>query len=229
MTPHVHKKITINTLQQGAAVHGALSMHFIVDAGLQQINPELLKLYTQAASGALLGHWFMDYSGMAQAGEFDPSTAKAAEEKIVFEEGAGGQEEPHVEAAGLCFPLLCHELTKGVMELLTMDYLSEYSEPELKAIYDKSESLVDEFWEVQAGSELWKRLLATLPTGTQISDVVHALSKLPPDELHILLSEVIRGLPVAKQRLKDIVEQGEQQEEPYQDTVQEDPEEEQPL
>ena len=57
MKQEVHKRITLNTLSQGAAVHAMLSIHHLASEELNQINPRLVTLYSQFAAGACLTYF----------------------------------------------------------------------------------------------------------------------------------------------------------------------------
>ncbi len=53
----VNKRLTLNTLSQGAAVHAMLSIHHLAAAELNQIDPQLVTLYSQFATGACLTYF----------------------------------------------------------------------------------------------------------------------------------------------------------------------------
>ena len=64
----VQKRLTLNTLSQGAAVHAMLSIHHLASAELNQIDPRLVTLYSQFAAGACL-----TYYGEGNGGGFQTS------------------------------------------------------------------------------------------------------------------------------------------------------------
>lgn len=53
----VNKRLTLNTLIQGAAMHGCLSAHHLVADSLRELDPELLTLYDELSNRMSLAYW----------------------------------------------------------------------------------------------------------------------------------------------------------------------------
>jgi len=101
------KRRFINSLIQGAAFKGG-HMYVLVSRELNEMDPRLLNLY--GVSQALMEHayWiFPDMEGMAGGGGGQMGQSEVDEET----------DPPTVKAKALTFPLLVHELVKGVYEI----------------------------------------------------------------------------------------------------------------
>jgi hypothetical protein len=67
---------------------------------------------------------------------------------------------PSVVAVGRTFVILCQELVKGSMELISLHGLKDLSEEDLKIVYAFADKRVDEPRYIQISSEIWRSLLA---------------------------------------------------------------------
>jgi hypothetical protein len=116
-----HKRNIINAIIQGAAKKG----HYIfqkpeVKARLDAINPSLYQSYL----GIMAINDFM-YFSMEQMIEMMSQTGQGVAGKVELgdndddeDEGGEGEEKPDtvIKAYGLIFPILCHEIIKGIEE-----------------------------------------------------------------------------------------------------------------
>lgn len=179
----VNKRITMNALTQGAAVHNMMSIHHMVSDRIEKIDPRLLQAYDKLTSGSEHMYWLMDIIGIAQ---MLPSMAVGSAKVEYSEDG-----QPTVVAKAICFPVLVQELVKGTMELLSHHGLSHMSKGQLKKVYKQSDRLEDEPWLIQVGPHLWRTFLKVVPKGTKLVDVVARLAKKDPKYVHDLLSDLI--------------------------------------
>ena len=212
---YINKRITLNTLTHGSAVHAMLTMHHLVDEAIREIDPRLLDLYSKTSSISHQTYWLIgipNMQGMRAAG----ST------RVEYGDGDGGDgEEPRIIAKAVVFPVLCQELSKGVAELLSHHGLQGHSEDELRHIYKHADVLNDEVFLVQVGPELWRRFLRVLPRGVNLANLYMLLAKLEPDELHNVVAAVVEEPERAKQILSELVS-GNSDEEPEHDFEPED-------
>lgn len=219
MTPElqeqVNKRITMNTMQQGASVHGMLTMHYLAEKEIQAMSPELIKLYSDIAGGAVQQYWHLDIPTIAamleqmlkQMGNLQGAgNIVGGREWVEFKEEG---QPPVVKAQALCFPFLCQELNKGVMELLTMDSLADLKEADLATVLETADRKWDEPWYILVGPELWRRFLKVIPNDVKLSDIVYAFAKKPPKEVHAILEHVIRNPQQAKPLLAALIQQEE--------------------
>jgi hypothetical protein len=146
------KRRFINSLIQGAAFKGG-HMYNLVRDEINDINPQLMNLY--AVTQALMEHayWiFPDMEGMAGSGggqmgqsEFDDQT-----------------DPPTVKARAVTFPLLVHELVKGVYEVFGTHGLPD-DPRQAEMVLGAEDSLPAEIWDSRLGPVFWEKFVATYP------------------------------------------------------------------
>jgi rubrerythrin len=180
----VNKRLTLNTMTQGSATHAMFTMHHLVDKAIQKIDPELLELYNKISAGSMHHYWLIDIPAIMA----NILQMKAGISSVEWAE----KQKPIVKTRAICFPVLCQELSKGVMELITSIGYSHH-DPETQHKIIKYADKVDfEPWQIQIGPELWRRFLKALPrTGYKLADVIYKLSLQEPDELHEIIELII--------------------------------------
>jgi hypothetical protein len=92
-----------------------------------------------------------------------------------------------VMAKSLIWPLVCHELIKGTAELVCLHGLNKMSPETLEAVTKVTDGIELEVWLMQAGSELWRRLLSLIPPAVELPRVLMEIALLPPDEVERLM------------------------------------------
>ena len=169
-----HKRNIINGIIQGAAKKG----HYIfqrpeIHEKLDEIDPSLYDYYLKVM--AINDYFYFKLEDMIQAmsqtgrgieGREDLKSKKR-QGKPEDEEGNEGQEpEPQPEhqiiARGLLFPILCHEVIKGIEEALGKFGYSQ--DPEMRqAVKQDVETLPNEAMSLRIGPELVDRIREFLP------------------------------------------------------------------
>lgn len=226
MTPRlkgeIDKRITMNTLTQGSAVNAMFSVHHMAAEGLARISPDLVDLYTRL-SGVSTGQYYsidmpsiIQMVGSLQESAVGWSHVEYRDQEEGAEEGVEGQmpeqmpepeqgqmpepeQTPVVMAQGVCFPVLCQEFFKGVMELLTMHGLpQDLSEQELATVYHNSDKIEYEPWQIMSGHELWRKFTQVLPDDIPLSNIVMQLSQQPPERVEAIIRAVIQNPQAAK-------------------------------
>ena len=96
-----------------------------------------------------------------------------------------------VVAKATNWQLLAKELVKGTAELICLHGLSQLSEDTYRRVLDVTDRLEFEPWMLQSGSELWRRLLASLPDDAVIARVLMDLARLPATDLESRIAAVI--------------------------------------
>ena len=96
-----------------------------------------------------------------------------------------------VVARAWIWPLLSHELVKGTVELICLHGLTHLSDEDCAQVLREADRLEFEPWMLQAGPELWRRLLALLPAGVPVPRVVMRMARLPPEGLERLVGAVL--------------------------------------
>jgi hypothetical protein len=211
------KRRMINSLIQGAAFKGG-HMYNLVRNEINQMNPQLMNLY--AVTQALMEHayWiFPDMEGMAGSGggqmgqsEFDPET-----------------DPPTVKARAVTFPLLVHELVKGVYEVFGTHGLPD-DPRQAEMVLNAEDSLPAEIWDSRLGPIFWEKFVATYPMELFDDDMKHIqhylfmrFSALSAEEFMRVAKMILKGDPKGQQFIQrmvdDIVRELKEQE--YKDAI----------
>ena len=211
------KRRMINSLIQGAAFKGG-HMYNLVRNEINQMNPQLMNLY--AVTQALMEHayWiFPDMEGMAGGGggqmgqsEFDPET-----------------DPPTVKARAVTFPLLVHELVKGVYEVFGTHGLPD-DPRQAEMVLNAEDSLPAEIWDSRLGPIFWEKFVATYPMELFDDDMKHIqhylfmrFSALSAEEFMRVAKMILKGDPKGQQFIQrmvdDIVRELKEQE--YKDAI----------
>ena len=111
--------------------------------------------------------------------------------------GWGGVQLRHgqfvVVAKSWFWPLLSHELTKGICELICLHGLCELSKKDYAAVVGYADHIEYEIPMLQAGAELWRRFLAVIPAGQQLPHALMHIARLEPEPLEQLMMNVIEA------------------------------------
>ena len=164
-----HKRNIINAIIQGAAKKG----HYIfqkpdIKARLDEIDPSLYRDYL----GIMAINDFL-YFSMEQMIEMMSQTGQGIAGKVELgnndeeedgEDGEEGQETPDtvIKAFGLIFPILCHEIIKGLEEAKGRHGLPK--DPEMaQRVMGQTDTLSNEPMQLRIGPEIVERIRFALP------------------------------------------------------------------
>ena len=163
-----HKRNIINAIIQGAAKKG----HYMfqkpdIKARLDEIDPSLYRDYL----GIMAINDFL-YFSMEQMIEMMSETGQGVAGKVELgdndEEGEGGGEEGEetpdtvIKAFGLIFPILCHEIIKGLEEAKGRHGLPK--DPEMaQKVMGQTDTLGNEPMQLRIGPEIVERIRFALP------------------------------------------------------------------
>ena len=162
-----HKRNIINAIIQGAAKKG----HYLfqkpnIKARLDAINPSLYRDYL----GIMAINDFM-YFSMEQMIEMMSQTGQGVAGKVELdnaddeeEGGEEGEEKPDTKimATGMIFPILCHEILKGLEEAKGRHGLPK--EPSLRQkVMGQVDTLANEPMQLRIGPEIVEKLRFALP------------------------------------------------------------------
>lgn len=194
----IDKRITMNSLIHGAAAHQMVTMHHLVKNEITTIDPNLMKMYDQIARASIYTHWLTDIAQVAEL------AGQGGEESIQWPEmEEGGEGAIIVNAKAVIFPLLVHELSKGVMEVLAAHGLPK--DPQLlKKVYKHADVLKDEFFHYLVGPEIWRRFIKIIKP-KDLSRVISTLATQSPGNIHKIIGEVIDNPEQAQQIVNDMM------------------------
>lgn len=195
------KRRFINSLIQGAAFKGG-HMYNMVRDEINDINPQLMNLY--AVTQALMEHayWiFPDMEGMAGGGGGQMGQSEVDEET----------DPPTVKARAVTFPLLVHELVKGVYEIFGTHGLPD--DPRQQEMILKSEdTLPSEIWDSRLGPIFWEKFVQTYPIELFDEDMKHIqhylfmrFSALSAEEFMRVAKMILKGDPKGEKFIQGMV------------------------
>ena len=196
------KRRFINSLIQGAAFKGG-HMYVMVRDEINDINPQLMNLYAVTQSLMEHAYWiFPDMEGMAGGGggqmgqsEFDPET-----------------DPPTVKARAVTFPLLVHELVKGVYEVFGTHGLPD-DPRQAEMVLSAEDSLPSEIWDSRLGPIFWEKFVSTYPIELFEDDMKHIqhylfmrFSVLNAKEFMTLAKKILKGEPEGQRIIQRMVD-----------------------
>ena len=199
------KRRFINALIGGASKKGHY-MYQLVGEELNRLHPELVRLYGMSQS--ILDHLYWIYpesmsSGMAASGE-----GQAGQSEIDTE-----TDPPTVKARGITFPILIHELVKGVFEVLGTHGLPD-DPRQAEMVIASQDTVPAEIWDLRLGPIFWEKFTAAYPDELFDEDkkyIQHYLfqrfSALDPKKFFKLTKFILSGDPKGNQVLQIMVDE----------------------
>jgi hypothetical protein len=195
------KRRMINSLVQGAAFKGG-HMYVLVSNEINRLSPELLNLY--GVTQSLMEHlyWlYPDMEGMAGSGggqmgqsESDPET-----------------DPPTIKAKAFTFPLLVHEIVKGIYSLYGDQGLP--NDPVQRSmVVGAEDTLPAEIWDSRLGPIFWEKFRDVWPDKLYEEDQRHLqqylfmkLSQLEAKDFITLAKAIMEDKPEAKKVIDRMV------------------------
>ena len=196
------KRRFINSLIQGAAFKGG-HMYNLVRDEINDINPQLMNLYAVTQSLMEHAYWiFPDMEGMAGGGGGQMGQSEVDEET----------DPPTVKAKAVTFPLLVHELVKGVYEVFGTHGLPDDPRQQ-EMILNAEDTLPAEIWDSRLGPVFWEKFMATYPMELFDEDKKHIqhylfmrFSALSAEEFMRVAKMILSGDPKGQQYIQRMVD-----------------------
>lgn len=202
------KRRLINSMVQGASKRGHYMYHLVGDRIREITGSEnLLSLYGVLMSINDTLYW------------------QISDEQMQMMMGGGGGEAsiggkesvdrnttpPTIVARAVNFPILVHELIKGVMEIFAIQGRPE-DEEGYDEVEDSEDTLKNEMWDLRLGPAIWDRIRSQFPDEIIFDNpelqnyLLVEIFKLPAKKFLILMKEVISNSERGKKLLEEIVE-----------------------
>jgi hypothetical protein len=201
------KRRFINSLIQGSAKK-AHYMYHLVNEKLNDINPDLVGLYSIVMSVNDLMYWVMpDMEGMIGGGGAEQ--AMAGKEELDLE-----TDPPTIKAKGLMFPILVHELYKGVMEYVSAHGLP--SDPDMaQEVIGMEDTLPAEVWDLRLGPVIWEKFLEVYPDNFFDAEEQKRIKNyfyfkfvsLEAEQFLSLAKEILSGSQKGKDQVKKMIDE----------------------
>ena len=199
------KRRFINSLIQGASKKGHYMFELISDE-LESIDGRLLNLYGVLMSINDLLYWVMPdetmqmMSGSGQSAEgsteVDPET-----------------DPPTIKAKGLFFPILVHEIIKGVYEVLGSQGLPD-DPKKAEMVMASQDTLPYEIWDLRLGPVIWEKFVESYPDELFEDDMreiqnylFSRFSMLTTEEFFEVTKMILSGSKEGKQIVKKMVDE----------------------
>jgi hypothetical protein len=175
----IEKRRILNSIVHGCAVHQWTSAYYIVQEDLDEINPELITKYNQIAALVNYWNWMMYFEPMFAMGQM-PMLQGINKVSVKKKE---------IEAFGINFPVLIHELSKGVIDYITTAGVPNgkddgVSPDELRYIYKVADNYAHEQWHYFFGPTLWRSMLEVADVQSdELIPIIRKMSEMSYEEL----------------------------------------------
>jgi hypothetical protein len=190
----VYKRRFINAMNQGCGMSTNHMFH-MVDEDLLKLDPTLLNKYNKLMSG-------VNYLQFAVDNITNTQKINGGISQVVLPKTEDDDTKPKIIVKAITFPVLIHELTKGVMELLAANGLPNNNNIR-KYVLGKADFLNAELWDMRLGPAIWKKFMNCIPKENYklkhylFADIV----SLPVDEFN----DIMREIMINSKRAKDTI------------------------
>ena len=193
-TNEVYKRRFLNAMTQGAAKKCNHMFH-MVDDELTNMDPRLPNKYNKMMSSADYMYYIipkMDNEVNAGVVRVEFPTIENPKAKI------------HAQA--MVFPVLIHEIVKGVMELLSAHGLPK-DKNMANYVINKADFLAAEPWDMRLGPGVWGRYTNMIPAEdfNLKHHVYSELAALPANEFHNQMREIMAGTKKGHKIINEIL------------------------
>jgi len=198
LKPQIKRRRLSNAMMHGAA-RRSQNLHHLDDQ-LREENPELSRNYANVMAANDANYFLIDDEAIRREGE---SGVHAGNMRLDL----SNPKKPKIIAEGMVFPILLHELSKGVVELMSLWGLSKDAN-ERRYVLDKTDNLASETNDIRLGTKIWERFVEQIPVDNQevISLTFNMLQELPDSEFNELIEGLIRRSGNAQNKVRRMAE-----------------------
>jgi hypothetical protein len=199
LKPQIKRRRLTNAMIHGSA-RKSQNLHHMDDQ-IREENPELSRNYANLMAANDANYFLVDDETIKREGE---SGIHAGNTRLDL----SNPNKPKVIAEGMVFPILLHELSKGVVELMSLWGLSP--DPEVrKYVLDKTDNLESETNDIRLGAKIWEKFVAQIPVDNQevISLTWNMLQQLPDDEFNTIIEGLIQNRTSDEQKVRRMAEE----------------------
>lgn len=194
----VYKRRFLNAMTQGAAKKCNHMFH-MVDDEITDMDPRLANKYSKMMASADYMYYIIPAMENNEIGSVNGGVVR-----VQFP--TKDNPKAVIYAQAMVFPVLIHELVKGVMELL-----SAHGLPKNKKIgeyvINKADFLAAEPWDMRLGPGLWDRFTRMVePDDFPLKHHIYSeLAALPVREFNLKMREIMAGTKEGKKIIDEIV------------------------
>jgi hypothetical protein len=194
----VQKRRMVNMMIQGNAMNKMQAYH-LAQEQIDGIDPRLMNLYGVLTSVGEFGYWIFPEDMMKQ-GMGAGSGAGGAAHVNRGEDGV-----PEIVAQGITFPMLVHELVKGLMEYVSYD---EDMDADTRAhVSGQADTLDNEMMDIKLGPAAWQSIVGQIDDQELIPYVYDHLVHLPPGQFNRTMQTLMSGGQQSQALLQQIIQQ----------------------
>lgn len=181
------KRRIINSITAGA---GVLShyMYYMISDELKNIlgNNDIINSYSRMVSMNDLMYWLVDVD------ENSDSLSNLIGGNVSVEVLEG---KPTINVVANNFPILLHELTKGIYEIISIHGLPVDDET-TDYVVKMEDTLDKELWDLRIGPSIWEKIYEHIPSNEVynkelIQFMLMTIYKLPPDDFFELIYKIL--------------------------------------
>ena len=195
LKPEVTRRRLTNAMMHGAA-RKSQNLHHVADE-IRERDPSLSRDYGNIMAANDYMYWGMSDDDIREQGR---SGVHAGNVRVEL-----SGEKPKIIAQGIVFPILLHELAKGVMELMSL-----WSLPKDKNVRDyvtdKTDHLDAETNDIRLGQYIWSKFVEQIPVDNQevISLTFNKLQLLTTNEFNSVMSGLANDSEEAKSTVREL-------------------------
>lgn len=204
------KRRFINSLIQGASKKGHY-MFTLVEEELNRISPDLLNLYGVLMSVNDLLYWIMPEETIMRASASGDGVQGS--EEVIPDPDDPEDGTATIKVKGLFFPVLIHELLKGVYEALGTAGLPD-DPKQAEMVMSSQDTLPYEVWDLRLGPVIWEKFLDTYPDKIFAEDMKEIqnylfskISALSSEQFFELARQILSGSQDGKKALNAMVDE----------------------
>ena len=200
MKPKIKRRKLTNAMMHGAARKSQNIHH--MDDQLRQENPRLGQNYSNLMAANDASYWMMNDEDIQSQGR---QGIHAGNVRVKLSSQPGGV--PKIIAQGVVFPVLLHELAKGVIELMSLWSLPVDAE-ERKYVLDKTDTLADETNDIRLGPVIWEKFVAQIPSDNQevISLTWNMMQELSDSDFNNIIEGLLNDRSDSQMKVKRMAE-----------------------
>ena len=192
LVPEIKKRIILNGLAHGSSIHIWKTIHHLVKNELQE---DLFKLYDKYTDLVGIYVWkFIDIkNAIPSLQHIDASGTTGTTITQGFEQlDFSDEENPKINVKAINFPVLLHELNKGVVDfLITKGINQDLTEDELAYVFEEADKYEHELWHQYLSPSIWVKILEN--NNNSLAEEISRLAQMDYEDLNTYLNEIING------------------------------------
>jgi len=199
LKPQIKRRRLTNAMMHGAA-RKSQNLHHLDDQ-LREENPELGRNYANLMAANDANYFLIDDEAIRREGE---SGIHAGNVRVDL----SNPERPKIIAQGMVFPILLHELSKGVVELMSLWSLPEDRDIR-QYVLDKTDNLESETNDIRLGTKIWEKFVAQIPMDNQevVSLTWNMLQELPDNDFNSIIEGLLQNKTEAQQKVRRMADE----------------------